>query len=138
MQTLNKTELLTRLQEASQVSQDYIAASPQWVQIWVLVMTVVLLPSFLFAFKRTEARWIAMSLLQIAVFTPMLIFTAGASKFWGITHLLFWTGPMLLGFSAVLRDGLTSWYLRWLALASTVMAISLVFDVVDVYKFFSA
>ena len=89
MQTLNKTELLTRLQEASQVSQDYIAASPQWVQIWVLVMTVVLLPSFLFAFKRTEARWIAMSLLQIAVFTPMLIFTAGASKFWGITHLLF-------------------------------------------------
>ncbi len=137
MQALNAAELMAKLQEANAASQAYIAASPPWVQVWVLIMTVVLVPSFIFAFKKTEARWIAVSLLQIVVFTPMLIATAGASKFWGTTHLLFWTAPMMVGFAAILRDGLSSWYLRWLGLASTVMAISLVFDAVDVISFFA-
>jgi len=135
MQALTKSELFAKLNEANQISQAYIDASPQWVQVWILIMTLSLLPAFIFAFRKSEARWIVMGLLQTVVFTPMLIATAGASKFWGITHLLFWTGPMVVSASAVLRQGFSSLYYRWLALAAAVMAASLVFDAVDVAKF---
>ncbi len=135
MQTLTKAELFTRLQEASQASEAYIQASPLWVQIWILIMTLTLVPAFIFAFRRTEARWIAMGLVQTIVFTPFLIATAGTSRVWGLTHILFWTGPMISSANGVLRGGAAGWYRRWLALAAAVMAISLVFDVLDVARF---
>ncbi len=135
MQTLSKTELYARLQEASQASEAYIQASPMWVQIWILIMTLTLVPALVFAFRKTEARWIAMGLVQTIVFTPFLIAAAGTSKVWGLTHILFWTGPMIVSAAAVLRGGLTLWYGRWLAAAAAVMAVSLVFDVFDVARF---
>ncbi|MGH8528310.1 MAG: hypothetical protein ACRETN_00500 [Nevskiales bacterium] len=135
MQVLTKTELFARLQDASAATNAYIAASPQWVQVWILIMTLVLVPAFIFGFRKTEARWIVLGLLQTVVFTPFLIATAGPSKVWGLTHIMFWTGPMIVGFAGVLRDGIGDWYHRWLALAAGVMAISLAFDVVDVVTF---
>lgn len=135
MQVLNKAELLTRLQEANQAADAYIAATPQWVQLWILFMTLALLPAFLFAFRRSEARWIVMGLLQVIVFTPFLIATAGPSKLWGLTHILFWTGPLVVSVAALLREGLGGWYYKWLALAAGAMAISLLFDAWDVTQF---
>lgn len=135
MQTLTKAELFARLQEASAASEAYIQASPLWVQIWILIMTLTLIPALAFAFRRSEARWITLGLVQTIVFTPFLIAAAGPSRVWGLTHLLFWSGPMIVSAGAVLRGGLTGWYGRWLAAAAAVMAISLVFDALDVARF---
>ena len=135
MQALNTTELFARLREASQASNAYIAAAPQWVQIWILILTLTLVPAFIFAFRKTEARWIMLGLVQTVVFTPFLIATAGTSKVWGLTHILFWTGPAIVSISTVLQNGVGDWYRRWLAAAAVVMCISLAFDVLDVLRF---
>lgn len=136
MQALDKTELMARLQEANEAANAFISASPLWVQVWIMVMTVALLPAFVFAFRRAEARWVVLGLVQTAVFTPFLIAAVGPSRVWGLTHILFWTGPAIVCIAAVLREGFGSWSLRWLALAGGVMSVSLLFDVLDVLRFF--
>lgn len=138
MNALTYDQLMERLAAASESAQAYIDAGPQWVQIWILVMTVVLAPSLLIAIFKREARWVAFGLVQTMIFTPIFIAVAGTSKAWGFTHIFAWTVPCIICILALPRVGTGSLYGKWLFAATLVMVVSLGFDFYDVYTFMTA
>lgn len=137
MKPSNVDQFMQQMQAASEASNAYISASPLWVQIWIGIMMAVLLPSFILAFKKSEARHVAWSLVLLGIWTPILIHAFGASRLWGITHLSFWTPVFVIALVAVIRNGLEGWYQKWLAAVVAVIGVSLVFDIYDVLRFFS-
>ncbi len=138
MDTLNATQLADVLAKADQAAQAYISASPQWVQYWILFMTVVLVPSFIIGLFKREARWVAVAVLYSSAVTPWLIAVAGPSKVWGLTHLAFWPIALAVIIPKLVREPIQGWYNRYLALVAGTMMVSLVFDAWDVYRFFTA
>lgn len=138
MQNLNFDQLKAALMNASDAAQAYIQAGPEWVQIWIYVMTAVLAPSFIIAMFKREARWVAFGLVQTVIFTPFFIAVAGTTKAWGFTHIFAWTVPCLICLWALPRVGVSSWYGKWLFAATAVMLVSLGFDFYDVYTFATA
>lgn len=137
MTALNHSEFAQKFMAGNDAATAYIMASPTWVQVWIGIMMLVLLPSFILAFKHSEARWVAWSLVILAIWTPILMMATGPSRLWGITHLCFWTPVMFVALSSVLKYGMTDWYQKWLAAVAGVMAVSIVFDILDVIRFFS-
>lgn len=138
MEPLNYLELLDVLWKADQTARHYIMNSPQWVQYWVMWMTAVLVPSFVLALFKREARWIAVAVFYSTAVTPWLIALAGTSKLWGITHLTFWPIALAVILPKLIREPIQGWYNRYLALVAVTMMISLVFDAWDVYQFVMA
>jgi len=114
-----------------------VKAGPAWVYYWVNFMGFMFVLSIPFAFKRVEARWIALSTLVIA---PIIMFTLyqkfGYQRVLGWGHILAWT-PVLI-YLWKRRD---TWRIKetlsgkWIALTVTVMLISLAFDVTDVVRY---
>lgn len=106
------------------------------VELWINWMMVIFISSILFVWKHKEARW-ALAALLVTFPTALLIF-----KLWGnvhlfaLTHLLWWT-PLLVYLikSFQSQDKFKQWgALRlWHHLLCITIAISLFFDVRDVY-----
>lgn len=138
METLTSAQLLDALWKADQVAQNFILSSPQWVQYWVLFMTVVLAPSFIIGLFKREARWVAVAVFYSTIVTPWLIALAGPSQVWGLTHLTFWPLALAVIIPKLIREPIQGWYNRYLALVAGTMIVSLVFDAWDVYRFFTA
>lgn len=95
-----------------------VARQPQWVQIWLNVMMIVLLGmAAVFSFVRVEARWVLVGFLL------------------GLGHVIFWT-PVLV----YLLHRRPQWHVKetlsgkWIVLAVTVLTISLAFDYGDVFR----
>lgn len=137
MESLNFEQFTSKMLEGSNIANEYILASPLWVQIWVAVMILVMLPSFVLSLKHSEARWVAWSLVILSIWTPILMLAAGPSRLWGITHLCFWTPVMIVALAAVKRNGIGDTYHKWLATVGGIMAISIAFDIFDVIRFIS-
>ncbi len=131
-------DLQQQLMAANQQTLEYILSSPTWVQAWIVFMFLVLSPSYLLAFRYREARWVAFSLHATVVLTPFLIATAGASRFWGVTHIAFWPAGIVAALSAVRRVGSDNGYGRWMALVALTMLTSLAFDLNDLWRFVHA
>jgi len=137
MKALNATEFKSAFMAANDAGTAYMQSSPLWVQIWIGIMMVVLLPAFVLMFKYREARWVAWSMVLLGIWTPLLMMAAGPSRLWGITHLSFWTPVVCVAVAAIIRNGTESKYQKWLVAVAAVMSISLVFDLIDVIRFFS-
>lgn len=135
MKALTITEFKAAFVAASDAGTAFILSSPLWVQIWVGIMMLVLLPAFVLMFKFREARWVAWSMIILGVWTPVLVMAVGASRLWGITHLSFWTPVLCVVVASLVRNGTEGKYQKWLMAVAAVISISLVFDVLDVIRF---
>jgi len=114
-----------------------VKAGPTWVYYWVNFMGLVFVLSIPFAFKRVEARWIALATLVVA---PIIMFTLyhklGYQRVLGWGHIIAWT-PVLIYLwkrKAGWRVKET-WAGKWIALTVIVMLISLAFDITDVVRY---
>ena len=122
------------------------ALYPQAVQIWMKVMGASFLASVVFIRSRAGARWIFAALvLNITglVVGKMAFPDASRTVIGTYVHLLFW--PAILwavwGSAGKLslfrqKNRAVDWiYIAWLAWASLLMSISLVFDVRTLVSF---
>ena len=129
-------DFLSALQ-AAQASQDaYVAALPQWVQLWMYWMLAVLfLGSFIASFFRVEARWLFLSFVLTIIATMALGMSMGWNKLWGATHLVLWTPVVIYFLKRWPRIEKRSVYGIWFTLALATMCVSLVFDAKDVIEY---
>ncbi|MCF6220856.1 MAG: hypothetical protein L3J65_07065 [Robiginitomaculum sp.] len=114
-----------------------VEAGPTWIYYWVNFMGLVFMLSIPFAFKRVEARWIAISTLVVA---PIVMFTLyhkfGYERVLGWGHIIAWT-PVLF----YLWKRKDTWRVKeslggkYIALTVIVMLASLAFDIPDVVRY---
>lgn len=113
-----------------------ITRQPEWVQIWMMVMTVVLVGGGLVvSFVRVEARWVLAGFVAGGIAMLSLYSQMGYVRLLGLGHVLFWT-PVLI-YLLRRRDKWRmkeTWSGKWIALAAAVMTVSLVFDYTDVAR----
>lgn len=124
------------MQELMAAWQADIAKQPQWVQVWLNVMMVVLPGmALVFSFVRVEARWVLAGFLAGAVAMLGLYSQMGYVRLLGLGHVIFWT-PVLV----YLLRRRAHWRVKetlsgkWIVLAVTVLTISLAFDYTDVIR----
>jgi len=131
--------MLDLVREAVIALQEETATYPQNVQIWMKLMGGSFLASILFVRSRVGSRWILAALLLniLGLVLGKMTFPDESRTVIGTcVHILFW--PVILW--AVWRsvehlsfsweaNSLFDWaYIVWLAWASLLMSISLVFD----------
>lgn len=127
------------LQAAVAAQNVYVAALPQWVQLWMNWMAVCLfLGSLVFAIFKTEARWLLLANLILIVATMALGMTIGWNGLWGSTHLLIWTPVVIYFIRRWPMIEKRSIYGVWFVLALATMIISLIFDAKDVAQYLLA
>ena len=126
--------------QAAQASQaDYIVALPQWVQLWMNWMLIVLgVGSLVFSIFRVEARWLFLAFFASIVATMALGMTIGWNGLWGGTHLLFWTPAVIYLLRRLPSINTNGIYGNWYLLALATMIVSLVFDAKDVAQYLIA
>ena len=126
-------EFMDAWQVAQGEQEIYVAALPQWVQLWMNWMTVVLgLGGLIAAIFKVEARWLLLSLLLTIPATMVLGVYVGWNGLWGITHLIFWTPVAIYMARRFSQIEVKSIYGVWYVLALATLWISLVFDAKDV------
>ena len=130
---------MAALQAAAASQGEYTAALPQWVQLWMNWMGIVLaLGSLVFAIFKVEARWLLLAFAVSIVATFALGMTIGWNGLWGITHLVFWTPVVIYMYRRLPAINANSVYGIWYLLALATMIISLVFDAKDVVQYLVA
>ena len=119
--------------EIMQNFQAEIKAGKAWIDIWLNILSFVLILSIPFAFVRKEARWVLLSLFLVFPAMMYLYSQIGYVRLLGIVHVIFWT-PLLI----YLWIRRSEWRVgetisgKWIVAVVTVLAISLAFDYVDV------
>tara|TARA_R110000868_G_scaffold17774_3_gene77588 strand:- start:395 stop:799 length:405 start_codon:yes stop_codon:yes gene_type:complete len=130
---------MAALQAAAATQGEYTAALPQWVQLWMNWMGIVLaLGSLVFTFFKVEARWLLLAFALSIVATFALGMTIGWNGLWGSTHLVFWTPVVIYMYRRLPAINSNSIYGVWYLLALATMIISLVFDAKDVVQYLVA
>ncbi len=114
----------------------FIAALPQWVQLWMNWMMVVLgLGALVFAIFKVEARWLLLAMVLTIPATMILGVYVGWNGLWGITHLILWTPVAIYMARRFSQIDVKTIYGVWYVLALATLWISLIFDVKDVGQY---
>ena len=118
---------------------DAVATLPQWVQIWIMMLGVVILGSIviLLFLKATRLDAAIITIAMVAVYPAMMWLYAqvGFVRLLGIVHVIIWT-PLVIYLWRRLKDAEIITPFRqviWLLLAT--LCISLAFDVTDVVRY---
>ena len=122
--------------ELMQNFQTDLGTQPVWVQIWVTWLALINSASVIFVFTRPETRWtlIAWIVAFCSVFGLYAIF--GFERILGLGHIIAWT-PLLWYLWRRRGDNfLTHWSGIYLHLLFLTNLISLVFDYVDLVRYF--
>ena len=130
------TKRRTMLEDARQ----QIALLPRPIQTWMLWLNVVFLAGLLFISSYEAVRWvIAAYVVCFPTAVPIYIYTKDIAMS-GVPHILFWT-PLLIYLPVEAAEdpnfSLLSLYGVWTVLLLLTIAISVVFDVRAVLKYFS-
>jgi hypothetical protein len=119
--------------------EEALAQLPQWVQIWVNVMAVILVGSFITLLFSRATRRDALVILLVNIPNVLLLqwmyAQLGYVRLLGLPHLIFWT-PLCVYLVLRLRDPAIVTPFRqviWILLA--MMLISLAFDYTDVARY---
>jgi hypothetical protein len=112
------------------------AATPLWVQAWLVFLVTTFIVSFAFALKRPIARWaaggfIASTSLGQPLFALLsLPFLGGAIA---IMHLVCWTPALvvLLAKRPFLDPNESKWFRVWSGTMVFAIAVSFMFDIRD-------
>ena len=131
--------MLDLVREAVTALQEETTTYPQNVQIWMKLMGLSFLASIVFVHSRVGARWVLAALLLniLGLVIGKMAFPDESRTVIGTyVHILFWPAILWavsrsvqqLSFSRE-ANSLFDWvYIVWLAWASILMSISLVFD----------
>jgi len=121
-----------------EVMQAFIAEAekqPLWVQIWLNILGPVNIAAVFFVFKSRLA-WIVLGAITLSFFGILYLYSElGYVRLLGLPHIVFWT-PMLLYFWKVVPKLEPSLLKKYLYLVMSVNFISLLFDYVDVARYF--
>ncbi|MFQ5660392.1 MAG: hypothetical protein ACE5GZ_08185 [Gammaproteobacteria bacterium] len=116
----------------------YVSDLPDWVRNWMTWMRFAYASSFWFAWSRVEARWaltVGISTLYVAT---GLAYFVGWGLLWGSVHILLWTPLMIYLFLRRGAFNMNDAYSIWLHGLMTTIFVSLIFDIRDVFLYFSA
>ncbi|MEQ9518052.1 MAG: hypothetical protein RLN89_01295 [Parvibaculum sp.] len=121
----------------AQVEQEaYIAALPQWVQLWMNWMAIVLgLGAIIFSIFKVEARWLLLAMLLTIPATMVMGVYVGWNGLWGLTHIALWTPVAIYMTRRFSQIEVKSVYGVWYVVALATLVISLVFDFKDVGQY---
>lgn len=124
-----------------QMMQAVKAETPAWVGVWLNFMTLVLVGgSAVFMFNHTLALLVFLSAIASLVAAILLYRRFQNIYVLGVTHIPLW-GPLVAYILATNFMGNTDFsepYAVWLATATLVMSVSLVFDVRDLFLVLTA
>ena len=131
--------MLDLIKEAVTALQGETATYPENVQIWMKLMAGSFLASVIFVYSRVGARWVLAALLLniLGLVVGKMLFPDESRTVIGTyVHILFWPAILWavwrtakhLSFSRQANSFVDWAYIVWLAWASLLMSISLVFD----------
>lgn len=114
---------------------DMAVNSPAWVGIWVNVMVGGLALGLPFLFIRKEARWSWLFIILGMAGVLTIYHFHGYSRLLGLGHVVGWTAALAYLWSQRANWNVGgSWFGKWAVLASVILAVSLVFDYIDVAR----
>jgi len=131
--------MIEQLTHAIAALQSETANYPQNIQIWMKLMGISFMASIVFIYSKSGARWILLALVLniLGLIVGKTIFPEASRTAIGTTvHILFWPA-ILWAVSRTLKqlslsrqqNTLFDWvYIVWLAWASLLLSISLLFD----------
>jgi hypothetical protein len=131
--------MLDLVREAVTALQAETTTYPQNVQIWMKLMGFSFLASIVFVYSKVGARWVLAALLLnvLGLVIGKMVFPDESRTVIGTyVHVLFWPAILWavvrsfkqLSLSRETNSLFDRVYIAWLAWASIVMSISLVFD----------
>ncbi len=131
--------MIEHVTEAIAALQSETSSYPQNVQIWMKLMGISFMASVVFIYSKSGARWILLAFILniLGLIIGKTVFPEASRTAIGTTvHILFWPA-ILWAVSRTLKqlsfsrqqNTLYDWvYIAWLAWASLLMCISLLFD----------
>jgi hypothetical protein len=124
-----------RMMELMQAFMSEVEKQPLWVQIWLNILGAVNIAAVFFIFKSRLA-WIVAGAIALSFFGIMYLYSEfGYVRLLGLPHIVFWT-PMLLYFWKIVPGLEPSLLKKYLFLVMGINFISLLFDYVDVARYF--
>jgi hypothetical protein len=116
--------------------QAYVAGLPVWVNVWRGWMFVLFTAAVLFVIWKSEARWVAVTMVVSLFAYNVVAMFSGVGRFPSIALVVFWT-PLAIHL-ARRRPRLTSAgrfdrvYGWWVTAALVTLVISIAFDTYNV------
>ena len=112
-----------------------VEKQPLWVQIWLNILGPVNFAAIFFVFKSRLA-WIVLAAIALSFIGIMYLYAEfGYVRLLGLPHIVFWT-PMLVYFWKAVPRLEPSWFKKYLYVVMGTNFISLLFDYVDVARYF--
>lgn len=113
-----------------------IAATPLWVQIWLIVLGICLLSSLFFVRRHAVARWVIGGIIVSIPLTPVLVRSLGLPFLGGaiaLGHLIFWMPAflMLVLQRPFLDEQHSKPFRVWSGAMTAAYAFSFIFDIRD-------
>ena len=129
-------ELWQRYRATEAELQTYVSGLPLWVNVWRGWMFAVFGAALLFVPWRSEARWVALTMVVSLFAYNAVAMASGVGRFPSVAFLAFWT-PLALHLArrrsalpAVTRFDRV--YAGWVAIALATLVVSLAFDTYNV------
>lgn len=115
-----------------------IAATPLWVQIWLIILGICLLSSLFFVRRHAVARWVIGGIIVSIPLTPVLVRSLGFPFLGGaiaLGHLIFWMPAFLILViqRPFLDERYTAPFRIWSGAMTGAYAFSFIFDIGDTY-----
>ena len=120
-----------------------IAMQAAWLQAWVMVLVIVNLAAALFLVARQDGKFsiraevlaILVSFFAAGAFMSWLYEQLGYVRLLGLPHLVFWLPVYIWLVIKFRRNEFTPPFKHYLVLYFLVAGISLVLDLVDVFRY---
>ncbi len=120
-----------------------IATQPMWLQVWVMILTVVNLSAIFFAGKkqngklrvRIEALAIVFSFIAAGMLMSWLYNKVGFVRLLGLPHLIFWLPVYIWLLIKFRRNEFSFPFKQYLVVYFVIAGISLIIDIVDVTRY---
>ena len=113
-----------------------IASEGPLLQAWVYWMMVLNTASILFVFHRVEARWVLAAWVVNIVFMSFLYETYGYTRILGLSHILIWTPLLAYLWHRRGHFSAGTWTGRYFIVLGATILVSLIFDYVDLVRYF--
>lgn len=113
-----------------------IAREGPLLQSWVYWMIALNTAAILFVIHRVEARWVLAAWIANLFLMGFLYETYGYTRILGLSHVVLWTPLLVYLWRRRSHFDSASWGGRYLWLVSVTILVSLVFDYVDLVRYF--
>jgi len=113
-----------------------IAREGPLLQGWVYWLMIINTASILFVIHRVEARWVLAAWVANAFLMGFLYDTFGYTRILGLSHIILWTPLLVYLWRRRSEIDGSSWGGRYLWVLFITNFVSLVFDYVDLARYF--